>query len=69
MALEITGRWEEIMDRSELRGHQVKVILMDESGPPRLDSRLEAWRDTGRGGQWPEYPVEDCLECVYPETA
>ncbi|MEI8197099.1 MAG: hypothetical protein WCI73_14465 [Phycisphaerae bacterium] len=68
MSLEITGRWEELVARSEFRGHQVKITVMDEPALPPLDSWLESLREMARNGIRITRPVDDSRTSVYPET-
>ncbi len=70
MSLEITGRWEELVARSEFRGRRVKIIVMDEPGGamPPVDAWLESLREMARNGVRITRPADDSRESVYPET-
>ena len=41
-AIEVTGRWEELVSRPEFRGHQVKITIIDK---PSVAVETDDWLD------------------------
>jgi hypothetical protein len=66
----IQGRWDDVVKNHDLRGHQVRVIVVDEdqadaaSDNPWLRS-LRAWADSH--GPWGN-SVDDSREGIYSGT-
>lgn len=69
MGPEVTGRWEDLVSRPEFRGHQVKIIILDQ---PRVaaetDDWLESLRRMARNGVRVTRPADDSRESIYEET-
>ena len=49
MPTEVTGRWEDLISRPELRGHNVKVTVLDDVQRPELHEWIE---QAGRTPGW-----------------
>jgi hypothetical protein len=69
MSDEITGDWDDLVNRHDLHGRKVRVIVLDEqpTDNPWLKS-LRAWADShkplGQGG----HLVDDSRESIYSGT-
>ena len=66
----IEGKWEDVVLREDLRGHRVRVIVMDEAAnPPTADAdwlrRLRAW---AAGQPKVGHFVDDSREAIYGGT-
>jgi hypothetical protein len=66
MTDEITGDWDELVNRHDLRGRRVRVIVLDEQGSdnPWLKS-LRAWANSHKPLG---HEVDDSRESIYTET-
>lgn len=66
MFSEVTGRWEELVNRTEFRGHQVKIVILDQpSATPDTDEWLESLRRMASGGVKISRPADDSREGIY----
>ncbi len=66
MSIEVTGRWEELISRPELRGHRVKVTILDEPSRDLQDGKwLEALRQMASKGVRIARPADDSRESIY----
>jgi hypothetical protein len=66
MPTELTGRWEDLVARPELRGHRVKVTVLDEApAEPLADQWLESLRQMVRNGVPVQRPADDGRESIY----
>ena len=70
MPIEVTGRWEELITRPELRGRRVKVTVLDEQAadvqPP--NNWLESLRQMASNGVRITRPADDSRESIYEEA-
>ena len=68
-AMEVTGRWEELVARPEFRGHQVKITIVDKpSVAVETDAWLESLRRMASNGVRITRPADDSRESIYEET-
>ena len=67
---EITGQWDELVQREDLRGHRVKVIVMDEPTRPgpSTDEWLKALRRMVANGVRTGQDVDTSRESIYTGT-
>lgn len=68
MSTEMTGRWEDLVTRTEFRGHQVKITIVDQ--PPtaaECDDWLENLRRMASNGVKIHDPADDSRESIYEE--
>ena len=67
MPTEVTGRWEELILRPELRGHRVKVTVLDDeqASAEQNGNWLESLRQMARNGVRPARPADDSRESIY----
>ncbi len=66
MSIEITGRWEELIARPELRGHRVRVTVLDnEAVQAEHGAWLESLRRLASNGVRVARPADDSRESVY----
>ena len=65
MARVIQGRWEDLVSREDLRGHEVRVIVLDQKEDNPWIKSLLAWADShGPVG----HPIDDSRESIYSGT-
>jgi hypothetical protein len=66
MFSEMTGWWEELVNREEFRGHQVRIVILDQPEPkPEPDEWLESLRQMAGGGVRISRPADDSRESIY----
>ena len=68
-AVEVTGRWEELVSRPEFRGHQVRITIVDR--PPaavETDDWVESLRRMASNGVPITRPADDSRESIYEGT-
>src|SRR5437773_12398309 len=66
MPTEVTGRWEELISRPELRGRRVKVTVLDEQSPDtQADKWLESLHQMASNGVRIARPADDSRESIY----
>jgi hypothetical protein len=66
MSTEIEGRWDDLVSRPELRGHQVRVTILDETPTaPPSDDWLDSLREMARNGLPYTGPIDDSRESIY----
>ena len=68
-AIEVTGRWEELVSRPEFRGRQVKITTVDKPTPAmETDDWLESLRRMATNGVRITRPADDSRESIYERT-
>lgn len=66
MFSEMTGWWEELVKRTEFRGHQVRIVILDQPEPkPECDEWLRSLRQMASGGVRISRPADDSRESIY----
>ena len=69
MATEMTGQWEDLVSRPELRGCRVKVTVIDQpSDKPSADDWLQSLRQMAANGVRAARPADDSRESIYGEN-
>jgi hypothetical protein len=66
MLTEFTGRWEDLVSRTEFRGHRVRIAIVDQ--PPAAtdaDKWVESLRQMAAGGVRVATAADDSRESVY----
>ena len=65
-SLEISGAWEDLITRTEFRGHRVKVTIIDEPSPVvESDEWLTSLRKMASNGVHITCPADDSREGIY----
>jgi hypothetical protein len=68
-AVEVTGRWEELVSRPEFRGRQVKITIIDKpSAAMEGDDWLESLHRMATNGVRITRPADDSRESIYEGT-
>ncbi len=68
-AIEVIGRWEDLVSRPEFRGHQVKIVIIDKpSVAVETDDWLASLRRMASNGVRITRPADDSRESIYEET-
>ncbi|MDY0170578.1 MAG: hypothetical protein RBS80_28820 [Thermoguttaceae bacterium] len=66
MPTEMTGQWDDLVSRPELRGCRVKVTVIDQpSDKPRTDDWLLSLRQMAANGVRVGHPADDSRESIY----
>ena len=66
MSIEVTGRWEELVSRPEFRGHQVRIIIIDQPpSPVQTDGWLESLHRMASNGVRIIRTADDNREGIY----
>lgn len=67
MYSEVTGRWEDLVNRKEFRGHQVRVVILDAetTTTDSSDEWLRSLRRLAEGGVRITRPANDSREAIY----
>jgi len=67
--VEVTGRWEELVSRSEFCGHLVRITIVDQPpGAAQSDDWLESLRRMASNGVRITRPADDSRESIYEGT-
>jgi hypothetical protein len=65
-AIEVTGRWEELVSRPEFRGHRVRITVLDRpSAALETDDWVESLRRMASNGVRIIRPADDSRESIY----
>ena len=68
-AIEVTGRWEELVSRPEFRGHQVRITIVDRpSAAVETDDWIESLHRMASNGVRITRPADDSRESIYERT-
>lgn len=66
MAIEATGRWEDLVSRPEFRGQLVKITIIDQpSDAGGTDEWLQSLRRMASNGVPVNRPADDSRESIY----
>jgi deoxyadenosine/deoxycytidine kinase len=64
----IEGKWEDLVQRLDLRGKDVRVIVFDEDEKSRQDAGLKAFHDWVDSNAPVNHFVDDSRESIYGGT-
>jgi hypothetical protein len=64
--IEVTGRWEDLVNRPEFRGRLVKITIVDHPRQPdQIDEWLQSLERLAAGGVRLGHAADDSRESIY----